>query len=222
MIDQADERILEWARAIVPDVPVAIAPPPAPESGAGVRIHLLSIQPVPAMRGAKRPPLELALRYLFTTAADDEADAHRWLGALAFRAMDVAEWQVEREPVSVEVWRAFGIAPRPAFVVSVPTRLERPEKEVPVVRRPPVVRSAPIGALGGIVVGPEDVPISGATVEIPSLGFFARTDEDGAFRFPAVPATSAVSLVARAKRQIRSVRARPGEALRIQFEDLEG
>ena len=222
MIDQADERLLDWARAIVPDVPVAIAPPPAPDSGAGVRIHLLSIQPVPAVRGARRPPLELALRYLVTTAAADEAEAHRWLGALAFRAMDVAEWQVEREPLPADLWRAFGIAPRPAFVVSVPVRLERPEKEVPVVRRPPVVRTSPIGELGGVVVGPEDIPIAGATVEIESLGFFARTDHEGAFRFPSVPATSAVSLVVRAKRHSRTVRARPGEALRIQFEDLEG
>ena len=29
-------------------------------------------------------PLELALRYLVTTSADDEGDAHRWLGVLAF------------------------------------------------------------------------------------------------------------------------------------------
>jgi hypothetical protein len=222
MIDQADERMIEWARKVVPDVPVAIAPPPAPDSGAGVRIHLLSIHPVPAVRGAKLPPLELALRYLFTTCAEDEGDAHRWLGALAFRAMDAEDWQVEREPLPIDAWRAFGIAPRPAFVIRVPLRLERPEKEVPLVRKPPVVRSSPIAALAGVVLGPEEIPIAGATVEVAALGLFARTDGDGAFRFPTVPATSAVSLVVRAKRHIRTVRARPGEALRIRFDDLEG
>jgi hypothetical protein len=222
VIDQADERMLEWARKIVPDVPVAIAPPPAADSGAGVRIHLLSIHPVPAVRGAKLPPLELVLRYLFTTVADDDGDAHRWLGALAFGAMEVAEWQIGREPLPIDTWRAFGVAPRPAFVVSVPVRLERPEKEVPLVRKPPVVRSSPIAALSGVVLGPAEVPIPGATVEVAALGLFARTDDDGAFRFPTVPATSAVSLVVRAKRHSRTVRARPGDAVRIRFDDLEG
>jgi hypothetical protein len=143
MIDQADERMLEWVRTVVPDVPVAIAPPPAPDDGAGVRIHLLSIQPVAAIRGMKRPALELALRYLVTTTADDEGEAHRWLGALAFAAMEVAEWQVEREPLSAELWRAFGVAPRAAFVATVPLRRERPEREAPLVTQPLVLHSTP-------------------------------------------------------------------------------
>lgn len=222
MIDQADERMLEWARAIVPEVPVAIAPPPAPDSGAGVRIHLLSINPVAAVRGLKRPPHELALRYLVTTIAADEAQAHRWLGALAFAAMDVAEWTFERAPVPVELWSAFGVAPRPAFLISVPLRLERPEKQAPLVRKPPVVRSTPIAALAGVVLGPGAVPIANATIEVPALQLFARSADDGSFRFPTVPATSAVSLVVRARRHSRSVRAQPGEALLIRFDDLEG
>jgi hypothetical protein len=222
MIDQADEQVVAWARATVPDAAVKIAPPPADGAEAGVRIHLLSVQPVAAMRGMKRAPLELALRYLVTTSSAHETDAHRWLGALMFGALDVAEWQVERNPTPIELWRAFGVAPRPAFIVSVPVRLERPEKEVPLVRRPPVVRTTPVGELAGVIVGPEDVPIAGATIEIPSLQLNTQTNHDGAFRFPTVPATSAVSLVVRAKRLIRTVRARPGEALRISFDDLEG
>src|SRR6478672_6547643 len=98
MIDQADERMLEWVRTIVPNVPVAIAPPPASDAEAGVRIQLLSLAPVPAPRGAQRPPLELSLQYLVTTVAPDEADAHRWLGALAFRAMEEKDWTLASEP----------------------------------------------------------------------------------------------------------------------------
>jgi hypothetical protein len=221
MIDRADEKVLAWARAAVPDAEVAIAPPPAAGTGAGVRIHLLSIHPVAAMRGMKRPPLELSLRYLVTAVAEDDADAHRWLGALAFGALDVADWQVERTPPPIELWLAFGVAPQPAFIVAVPLRLERPEKEVPLVRLPPVVKSTPITELAGVIVGPGGMPIAGASIEIPSLQLDARTDPDGAFRFPSVPATSAVSLVVRAKRLVRNVRARPGEPLRISFDDLE-
>lgn len=222
MIEQADEEVLDWVRAAIPDVAVRIAAPPPADAESGVWIHLLSVQPVATARGVKRPPLELALRYLVTTLSDDEGDAHRWLGILAFGALEVTEWQVERTPPPLELWRAFGVPPRPAFIVAVPVRLERPEKEVPLVRRPPVVRSSPIAELAGVIVGPDDVPITGATVEIPSLQLNAQTNHDGAFRFPTVPATSAVSLVVRAKRLVRNVRARPGEALRISFDDLEG
>jgi hypothetical protein len=222
MIDQADERILDWARAVVPDVPVAIAPPPAADAAAGVRIHLLTIHPVAALRGTKRPPLELSLAYLVTANADDEAEAHQWLGALAFAALDVADWQVAPEPLDVAVWRAFGVPPRPSFVVRVPLRLERNDPAAPLVRKPLVLQITPAQQLGGVVVGPNEVPIPGATIEIPSLQLFARTDDTGAFRFPTVPSSTPVNLVVRAKRRIQTVHARPGEPLRIRIEDLEG
>lgn len=222
MIDQADERMLEWARRVVPDVPVSIAPPPSADAGAGVRIHLLSLAPVPAARGAKRPPLELALRYLVTTNADDEADAHRWLGILAFDAMDTRDWSVETDPPDTEVWRAFELAPRPAFVVRVPLRLPRNDREAPLVRKPLVVDMHSTTALAGTVTGPEDIPIAGASLEIPSLQLSVRTDEDGAFRFPQLPASSSITLIVRAKRQTRTLRAKTGEPLHIRIEGLEG
>lgn len=214
--------MLAWARRVVPDVPVAIAPPPSADADAGVRIHLLSLAPVAAARGAKRPPLELALRYLVTTNADDEADAHRWLGVLAFDAMDVRDWSVESDPPDTELWRAFEIAPRAAFVVRVPLRLPRNDREAPLVRKPLVLDMHSTTSLVGTVSGPEDIPIAGASLEIPSLQLFARTDEDGAFRFPQLPATSSVTLIVRAKRQTRTLRAKTGEALHIRIEGLEG
>lgn len=214
--------MLDWARRVVPDVPVAIAPPPSSDAGTGVRISLLSVAPVPAARGSKRPPLQLALRYLVTTNADDEADAHRWLGVLAFDAMETREWSVESEPPSIEVWRAFEIAPRPAIVVRVPLKLQRHDREAPLVRKPLVVDMHATTALAGTVVGPGDIPIAGATLEIPSLQLIARTGADGAFRFPQLPAASSIALIVRAKRQTRTLRVSTGEPLHIRIEGLEG
>jgi len=222
MIDREDERMLEWARRIVPDVPVTIAPPPSADAGAGVRIHLLSLVPVPAARGAKRPPLELSLRYLITTNADDETDAHRWLGVLAFDAMDKRDWTVEPDPPDAELWRAFEIAPRPGFVVRVPLRLPRNDREAPLVRKRLVIDMHSTAALAGTVTGPEDMPIAGASLEIPSLQLFTRTDENGAFRFPQLPASSSVTLIVRARRQTHTLRASTGEPLHIRIEGLEG
>lgn len=220
MIDEADERMLEWARRVVPDVPVSIAPPG--DDRPGVRIHLLSLAPVPAARGARRPPLELALRYLVTTWAAEASDAHRWLGVLAFDAMDTRDWSVDVDPPGVVVWRAFNIAPRPGFIVRVPLRMERKDREAPLVRKPLVVDMHSTTALAGTVTGPGDLPISGATLEIPSLQLFATTDGDGAFRFPQLPASSSIPLVVRAKRQTRTLRARTGEPLHIRIDGLEG
>ena len=214
--------MLDWARRVVPDVPVAIAPPPSSDAGTGVRIYLLSVAPVPAPRGSKRPPLQLALRYLVTTNADDDADAHRWLGVLAFDAMDTREWSVESDPLTVDVWRAFAISPRPAFVVRVPLKLPRHDREAPLVRKPLVVDMHATTSLAGSVVGPEDIPIAGATLEIPSLQLITRTDQDGAFRFPQLPASSSIALVVYAKRQTRTLRVSTGEPLHIRIEGLEG
>lgn len=222
MIDQADERMLEWARTVVPDVPVAIAAPPASDADAGVRIHLLSLAPVPAARGAKRPPLELALYYLVTTVAADESEAHRWLGALAFHAMEVKEWTISSEPLDAEVFRAFGVTPRPSFVVRVPLRLEREDAAAPLVRRPLVLRTSSTTDLAGIVTGPDEVPIANAMVEVPALQLRTHTDANGMFRFSQVPASSSIELVVHAKRHVRTVRAQGGEPLQIRFDDLEG
>lgn len=222
MIDEADDQMLAWAKRVVPDVPASIAPPPAKDGEPGVRIHLLSLAPVPAARGAKRPPLELALRYLVTTSSANQADAHRWLGVLAFDAMDTTEWKVESDPPDVDVWRAFDVPPRPAFVVRVPLRLPRNDRQAPLVRKPLVVDMHATTALAGIVTGPEEVPIAGATVEIPSLQLFATTGDDGAFRFPQLPASSSITLIVRAKRQTRTIRARTGEPLNVRISDLEG
>jgi hypothetical protein len=42
-------------------------------------------------------------------------------------------------------------------------------------------------SLEGVILGPEDVPISGASVELVDLETTTRTDSRGAFVFEAVP-----------------------------------
>lgn len=55
----------------------------------------------------------------------------------------------------------------------------------------------------GVVLGPGDVPVSDAFVEIPSLALTTRSDTRGRFRFAAVPTSPA-------KQQLR-VRAKARE-----------
>jgi len=49
-------------------------------------------------------------------------------------------------------------------------------------------RMAPTGTFRGRVVGPGDVPLPGALVQLPALSRSALTDRSGCFVFPMVPA----------------------------------
>jgi hypothetical protein len=59
-----------------------------------------------------RPPLGISLRYLVTTWCENVKEAHRLLGDLMLAALEETKFEVEAIPAPVELWRAFGIAPR--------------------------------------------------------------------------------------------------------------
>ncbi|MGZ6682465.1 MAG: hypothetical protein ACXVFK_19875, partial [Solirubrobacteraceae bacterium] len=76
----------------------------------------------------------------------------------------------------------------------------RPAPEpAPPVRAPLVLRGAGLRRLGGIVLGPGDVPVADAFVELPLLGLATRSDRRGRFTFAAVPTDQAAQLVVHAK-----------------------
>src|SRR2546421_5963544 len=139
MIDQVDRRLADWiAGTLDKKVEVSLAPPSEQATGQGVGLYLLELISNPLPRGMRRPPLQLMLRYLVTTRADKPEEAHRMLGELVVAAMENPEFEVEQESLPVAVWSAFGIVPRPAFVLRVPFRHERPERLAPRVRQPVV------------------------------------------------------------------------------------
>jgi len=190
VIDRVDERLEAWASAALEKEKVAVTF--APLSGAapgkrGLGFHLLEVLPTPTPRTPKRPPLQLTLRYLVTADADTPREAHRLLGTLAFAALENPEFEVEVEPLAPAAWTAIGAAMRPAIVLRIPLRKDRPEPPVHRVRMPLVLRNAPMRPWAGLVVGPGDLPIVGARVESPDLGQAVETDLRGRFRFPGVP-----------------------------------
>ena len=50
-------------------------------------------------------------------------------------------------------------------------------------------------SLEGVVLGPQELPVVGARVELPALRLSTRTDSKGGFRFSAVPAQPASKLL---------------------------
>ncbi len=191
MIDQVDRHLKEWVQQTL-DVSVSLVPPADVPSDRGVNLYLLELADKPPLRGTKRPPLQVSLRYLVTTWSDDVEEAHRWLGELLFGAMENSEFEVELDAIPATTWAAFGVTPRPSFILRVPLRLERPEPDTKLVRFPLVLQKVSLSGFRGVVLTPDDVPLSRALVEIPGLQLTTRTDVHGRFSFPNVPAGSRV------------------------------
>jgi hypothetical protein len=202
VIEQADARLRDWALAAVPGLDISFAAPSNTHTGQGVSLHLMDLVRQPPPRGPNRPPLQLALRYLVTTWADTVEDAHRLLGQLVFAAMEQTDVEVELQPLDGSAWAAIGVLSRPAFVLRVTLRKELPVPAQPFVRGPIIVQAAPPASLYGRVVGPGDIPLADAIVEVPSLRLAQRTDAKGFFVFAAVPGPpTLVSLRVRARGQ---------------------
>jgi hypothetical protein len=207
VIEQIDRQLAEWLAAVLDGPEVELSPPAEGGEGSAVSLYLMDLRNAPPTRGGSRPPLQVVLRYLVTARAQDVEEAHRLLGTLVFAAMEAPEMELELDPLPVELWRAFGIRPQPAFVLRVPLRRERPVPAVPRVRQPLVLRTEPITSLGGTVVGPGDLPIAGARVELPAFARSTRTDRRGRFAFAGVPASGTRTVRVSAKGREISVAA---------------
>lgn len=168
-------------------VEVHFTAPKAVEDVRGIGLYLMEVGIMPPASTARLPPLQVALRYLVTSSAEDPEGAHRLLGELMFAAMENPEFQVELESVPMAVWTAFGIPPRPSFVLRVPLQQVRAETRAKPVRAIPVVKTMAVAPLHGIVWGPNDTPVSGAEVHAPALRLTTHTDYHGRFLFSMVP-----------------------------------
>jgi hypothetical protein len=191
MIDALDRELGDWLKATAPKTTVSFAPP-TDEVGDKpvVNCYLLSLATSPPTRtvGTRGPvPQQFALRYLVSVNAAAVEDAHRVLGPLVFAAMDRPGCEVELDMLPGDLWLALGVKPRPALILRVPLRLARPEPAVGIVLHPIVINEAPLRSLSGRVLGPGDIPLAGARLELPSLGLAVRTDHRGHFTFPPIP-----------------------------------
>jgi len=196
MIEDVDQRLIEWLGSVLAeDIEVSLLPPKDSGDKKIVGLYLKDILPSAPTRGARRPPLQVLLRYLVTCRAQNPAEAHHILGRLLFAAMEHPEYEVELEPVPAEVWKAFGTIPMPSFTLRLPLRFERPEEPVRLIRSPIEVNQSPLVSKEGTVMGPDETPLANARVELSTHNLVARTDSKGLFFFPAVPAQPAVKKV---------------------------
>ena len=227
MIDEVDRRLGSWAETVLGAGLSTLSLPDPSAKGRGVSLYLLDLVQRPPARGVPQPHVDLTLRYLVTTWGESPSEAHRMLAELLFAASANGDFEVEPGSPNVDMWTALQVPPRPAFVLRVPLRKDLPVRRAALVRRPMKFEITPAGALTGICVGPERIPLTGALVEVPSLNVATRTDHDGRFAFSSVPREAAHLLVrATAKGKTVTVDAAPRaagtEPLVIEFDMTEG
>jgi Carboxypeptidase regulatory-like domain len=225
MIGDIDQRLVTWIRTVLDSVDVSLALPGPGGAAKQVSLYLMELAPQPAARSNRRPPLQMMLRYLVLPQADDPIEAHRMLGELIVSALESSDFEVEQDALSPTTWLSLGLAPRPAFVLRVPFRWERPEKLAPRVTQPLIIKQTSFASIHGQIVGPNAIPIADARVELPALERATTTDYLGRFQFSSVPAEpSEKQLRVRAKGKeftVTTSQADVGEPLVIHLE-LEG
>ena len=190
-IEDVDQRLKDWVGTVLTGAAVSLSPPADQGVEPLVGLYLLDLHPSPPAKGPRRRPLQIQLRYLVTTSAKQPEEAHSMLWALVFAAMEEPEFEVELEPVSSSLWTAFGAPPRPSFMLRLPLRFARQQKDVKFVQAIEM-RHSPMAGLGGVLMGPNDIPIANARVELAAHHLSTRTDAQGRFRFAAVPAKPTV------------------------------
>lgn len=191
MIDQVDRELQAWVSnaGSIAENQITLAAPGTAET----TVSLYLMQVVRVMTSHETPrnspaSSKIMLHYLVTVRDDDLLRAHRLLGDLMFAAIEEPEYEVDLDPIPIGAWAAFNQIPQPAFVVKVPLRHERPERVPQLVTKPMELRSVQVTSLHGIVLGPDDIPLHGALVELPDLQLVQRTNRKGAFLFSTIPA----------------------------------
>ncbi len=186
-IDEIDRRLITWVQEVFEDLPVVLTAPSAPAKGPVVGLLLIQVIPSASSRAKSEMPLQATLRYLVTVWGEPTEEAHRVIGELLFNAMDKEDLELEQDGLSMDGWTALGMKPQPSFVIRVPQRRERLRERAPLIRQPMVINGGIAELVEGVVLGPDDIPITGARVELPAANLSTQTDSRGRFRFAAVP-----------------------------------
>jgi hypothetical protein len=204
MIDQIDASLINWVKKTIGENATPSLLAPSDSEPPSVSLYLLEVVNNPFPRSGDNSPYQPTLRYLVTTHAKEPQDAHRLLAALLYAAFERPEYEVELEPIPHDLWAAFQIAPRPAFILRTTLPREWKGRPAKLVRQPEPVMdsSAPVVPFYGLVLGPGDIPLMNARIELPNLFRSATTDRKGRFTLAGVPAAPRQkTLIIKARRQ---------------------
>ncbi len=187
MIEHVDQVLRKWAGTVAGDIAVSLSLEEKIDADTSISLCLMDILSMPMYGQGRRLPLQVRLRYLVSTQANNVETAHEILGKLLFSAMEKPEFEVDLESVDMVVWQAFGIVPRPAFYLILPMRVER-ENTTKLIRTPPELVYQKMRDLDGVVMGPGNIPVPNGRIKLADLGRSVTADEQGRFHLGSIPA----------------------------------
>lgn len=187
-MEQINQLLNNWVTEVVGDK-VSVTNEFLPENDKPqVTVLLHDLVPAPPSHRNSVAPLQLGLRYLIsTTGANSVTEGHVLLEKLVFAAMEKAEFELELLPPDPQLWLSLGVTMRPGFWIRINHSRPRDSKAVPPVTKPLELSMSPTAMLHGCVISPDKVPVTGATVGVPTDNIAVKTDLSGRFRFAALP-----------------------------------
>ncbi len=226
-ISAVNQNLASWVDSTIPNLELTFQAPGDRDGNDGVSLYLMEFLPaVVTTAAAKKRAHQFQLRYLVSSWGDDAGQAQQNLSTLIFSAMENPDFQIDLEPISSQLWLAFGITPRPAFLLQLPLTLKRKEYLAPIIRYPLEIQQSSIVSLQGVVLGPEDIPVAQAKVEIPAYQLNTTTDSNGRFKFNTVPETPVIKkLKIKARNRVLEIEAKhdtkDAKPLIIHFDVME-
>jgi hypothetical protein len=216
--DEITAELVAWIGAATPGVAVTVSPLGGRTRQQGLDLRLLRLTPKPPPR-TPDPPWVVDLDYLATVQLEDAAAEQKAAGEVMLAAMARGDVEIVEADV-LQLCAALGLPPAPGLVLRTPLVRERDVQPKPWVRQL-VLQTSDLGVVAGQVLGPQDIPVTGAVVSVVGLDRAARTDRQGKFKIAAAPAGRPLRLVARAKGVEIEGLATAGQAvtLRLPLED---
>jgi hypothetical protein len=143
MISPVFDHLKSWIRETLGDVEVTPDPPAAMGGGRSVSLYLKTLSESPSSGTTlKMDRLQVQLTFLVTTNGKTILEADDDLATLVFSAMLLEGVTVSIDPLPAGEWRAFGIVPRPSFLLKTPLNFKVERPEVRRVEKPLVIKSS--------------------------------------------------------------------------------
>lgn len=206
--DDVTRAVCEWAAAAVPQLAWQVTGLAAPLQDPGGGIRLLRVSPEPAPREMRNRTHQVWLDYLVTLRHDDPLLEQRYFAELVLSCAQAPTYQVD--PDALPWLRDLGLPAAAAFVLRVPLKRSEELPRAALVRLPHRLDHAEMGVFEGRVVGPGEIPITGAWVDAndrPPV----RTDAEGRFRLVGgTPGNAPLTVRVRAKGAETSTDVRAG------------
>lgn len=180
------QRLAAWIGAVAGATPVAVAPREAAPEPGRIEVRLAGIAPRAEPRALDRRVDRLAADYLVTWRLDDPVAEARLHSELAFAlAAEEEGFELAGSPDLAAANTRTGAGSAAALLIRCDLLRARTLARAPRVREPAVTQLIPLASLDGVVLGPDNVPIAGATVCIANDSRMTTTDSRGRFRFAA-------------------------------------